>query len=201
MQNHLRFITGLILMCTASRLTALPATDRPSGFRIEPHVMISGIASDYHIRAVDENGLPDREFDGQVLISGFDTRDGDTLAVFTHGGFMIGQAVPASGTLECRWDGGRTTLHLIRLPWVLAFLPPLLAILLAILLRQVIIALFVGIWAGAFMLAGYQPLESLHSILDHYLIDALAHPDHAAIVIFSMTLGGMAGIITRNGGT
>jgi Na+/H+ antiporter NhaC len=32
-------------------------------------------------------------------------------------------------------------------------------------------------------------------------LNALADPDHAAIVIFSMMLGGMVGIITRSGGT
>jgi Na+/H+ antiporter NhaC len=33
-----------------------------------------------------------------------------------------------------------------------------------------------------------------------YIVNALANPDHAAIIAFSMMIGGMVGIITRNGG-
>lgn len=81
-----------------------------------------------------------------------------------------------------------------------ALLPPLMAILLALLLRQVILALFAGVWAGALVVAGFDPLQSLLRSFDHYIVSAVADEDHASILVFSLLLGGMIGLITRSGG-
>ena len=84
-----------------------------------------------------------------------------------------------------------------------SILPPLLAIGLALLLRQVIPALFVGLWFGAWIVVGLD-LDGLWSSLlasfDTYIVGALADPDQASIVLFSMMIGGMVGIISANGG-
>ena len=37
-------------------------------------------------------------------------------------------------------------------------------------------------------------------VLTVFIVNALADPDHAAIIVFTMMIGGMVGIITRNGG-
>jgi len=68
-------------------------------------------------------------------------------------------------------------------------------------LWPVLLALFSGIFLGATILNGYDPLQGIMHALDTYLINALTDPDHVAIVIFSMTLGGMVGVISRSGGT
>ena len=81
-----------------------------------------------------------------------------------------------------------------------ALVPPLMAILLALLLRQVILALFAGVWAGALVVAGFDPLASLLRSFDHYIVSAVADEDHASILVFSLLLGGMIGLITRSGG-
>ncbi len=86
--------------------------------------------------------------------------------------------------------------------WV-SITPPLLAIVLALAFRQVIPALFLGVWLGAwaindFTLAGLWTglLESFQV----YLLGAFADSDHAAVILFSLMIGGMVGIISRNGG-
>jgi len=84
--------------------------------------------------------------------------------------------------------------------WV-SVLPPLVAIGLALVLRQVIVALLVGVWLGATLLHSGNAVLGLMRTLDTYLIGALAHTDHAAILLFSLTLGGMVAIISRSGGT
>ncbi|MDA3934260.1 MAG: Na+/H+ antiporter NhaC family protein [Gammaproteobacteria bacterium] len=82
-------------------------------------------------------------------------------------------------------------------------LPPLLAIVLALLFRQVVPALFVGVWLGAWIVAG-QDLEAVFSgllaVLQVYVLNALSDSDHAAIILFSLMIGGMVGIISANGG-
>ncbi len=81
----------------------------------------------------------------------------------------------------------------------LSLVPPLLAIGLALALRQVLLALLLGVWSGALILAGGRPVTALLRVADTYLVDALADRDHAAIVLFSLLLGGMVGILSRAG--
>lgn len=87
------------------------------------------------------------------------------------------------------------------MPEWFSILPPIFAILLALTTRQVILSLFAGVWLGSFFVYHYNPLVSFLMTLDHYVKPALADPDHAAILIFTMMLGGLAGLITKNGGT
>jgi Na+/H+ antiporter NhaC len=83
-------------------------------------------------------------------------------------------------------------------------LPPLLAIALALAFRRVVPALFLGIWVGAWIaiggVAGGLGLGLLEAF-QVYVLNALANPDHAAIILFSLMIGGMVGIISKNGGT
>ena len=82
------------------------------------------------------------------------------------------------------------------IPGFLSILPPLLAIVLALLLRQVIVSLFAGVWLGAVFVFGYDPFGGFLRVLDHYIIGALADPDHISIIAFSMLFGGMVGVLS-----
>ncbi|MCK5808394.1 Na+/H+ antiporter NhaC family protein [bacterium] len=87
-------------------------------------------------------------------------------------------------------------------------LPPLLAIALAFITKQVIISLFAGVWAGATLLVGFDSTLSLLKALfigffrsaDTYIVNGLNETTHIMIVIFSLTIGGMVGVISRSGG-
>ncbi len=86
--------------------------------------------------------------------------------------------------------------------WV-AILPPVLTIALALAFKRVVPALFVGIWMGAWAINGFGLIGAWTGLLDTfqvYVANALSNPDHTAIVLFSMMIGGMVGIISRNGG-
>ena len=84
-----------------------------------------------------------------------------------------------------------------------SILPPLIAIVLALVFKEVITALLAGIWLGALVVAGYNPVQATWRLVDQYVVPALGDTDggHTQIVIFSMLLGGMVGMISRNGGT
>ncbi|MDN5279300.1 MAG: hypothetical protein PWR01_3265 [Clostridiales bacterium] len=82
----------------------------------------------------------------------------------------------------------------------LSIFPPLIAIILAFITKEVISSLFIGIWFGATLVYDFNPLLGFLRALDKYLLNALADPGHAAIVIFSCSLGGMVGVINRTGG-
>lgn len=87
------------------------------------------------------------------------------------------------------------------IPAFVSILPPLIAIVMALITRQVIVALFVGIWLGATFVFGYNPITGFFRTLDHYIINALVTAEHVYILVFSLVLGGMVGVITRSGGT
>ena len=89
------------------------------------------------------------------------------------------------------------------LPGWVSLLPPLISILMALVFKSVVPALFLGVWIGSFAIMGFKAnavLESLLNITSIYVKDALANPDHAAIIIFSLMIGGLVGIISKNGG-
>jgi Na+/H+ antiporter NhaC len=82
-----------------------------------------------------------------------------------------------------------------------SLLPPLLAIVLALVFREVVTALFAGVWLGALAVAGFDPIAGTGRLIDTFVVPAIADVDHASIMVFSLLLGGMVGLIARNGGT
>src|SRR5690554_1574681 len=86
-------------------------------------------------------------------------------------------------------------------PGWLSLLPPLAAIGLALLFREVVISLFAGIWLGALLLSQYNPISATLMTVDRFALGALGDSDHIAIIVFSLMLGGMVGVMNRSGGT
>ncbi len=82
----------------------------------------------------------------------------------------------------------------------LSVLPAVIAILLALAFRQVLPALFAGVWVGAWVVLG-NGFTALWRTMDQYIIPALTDSDRLKILVFSLVLGGMVGILSRSGGT
>jgi Na+/H+ antiporter NhaC len=86
--------------------------------------------------------------------------------------------------------------------WV-SVLPAVLAITIALTLRNVIPALLLGLWIGATALRSFTLEGAGRGLLDSFQVfvtGAIADFDRASIILFTMMIGGMVGIITRNGG-
>ena len=88
-------------------------------------------------------------------------------------------------------------------PGWFSIIPPLVAIVFALVFREVVTALFAGVWLGTLMVTGFNPITGTWRLIDEFLVPTLADTDggHTQIVVFSLLLGGMVGIIARNGGT
>lgn len=100
-------------------------------------------------------------------------------------------------------DGSILSLHWRSMPGVLSIIPPLLAIVLAILLKEVIISLFCGILSGVFLFAFYSGGSisgSFFSTITEYIVPALNDEGHLSVIVFSLLIGGMVAIISKNGG-
>ena len=93
------------------------------------------------------------------------------------------------------------------IPLWFSVIPPLIAILFALIFKEVFTALFIGILVGTATMFWYQDtnlflavFKGIFAIADTYIIEALSESGHMAIIIFSMLIGAMVNIITRNGG-
>jgi len=130
-----------------------------------------------------------------------------TAAVQDDGGFVVaGVVVPSSGSaaLELVVGGAVVAETAVRvIPGWFAILPPVIAIAVALITKNVIPALFLGLWFGSFSVNGFSIAGAFTGLLDAfqvYVLGALTDPDHASIILFSLMIGGMVGIISRNGG-
>ncbi len=92
------------------------------------------------------------------------------------------------------------------IPLWMSIIPPLIAIILALVFKEVIVSLFLGIWTGAFIIGGlriespFYFIMSFFDVLQTYIIDALVSRGHISVIVFSLLIGGMVAIISKNGG-
>jgi Na+/H+ antiporter NhaC len=157
------------------------------------------------------SGLP---FDLGLAISGVPA--GSPTAIMIVAGSHQQRVELAAGNHEVRLDPGLTSgrhrivasaagasaeIEVRVLPGWLSIVPPLVAISLALIFKDVLLSLFLGVFAGALFLSDWNLFAALARTIDRYVTPALADADHASIIVFSVLLGGMVGVISRSGGT
>ncbi len=80
-----------------------------------------------------------------------------------------------------------------------ALVPPIVAIVLALITKEVYSSLFVGILLGALFYSNFGPVGALNAVINDGLVSAVA--DNAGIFIFLVILGIMVALINRAGGS
>ncbi len=78
-----------------------------------------------------------------------------------------------------------------------AFLPALIAIVLALVTKQVYISLFFGIFIGAFMFAGFDPLKAMFTL---YQVMSEKVGSNTPIIVFLVVLGILVVLMQKSGG-
>jgi len=162
-----------------------------------PRVILGGVPFSLDLRGDAGAAYEVRDAQGTVLGSG---------------SIGVGGAATSSGLLVSARIGLPLTVRLgpvseeVSRPFApgwFSLAPPVVAILLALLFKEVITALLAGVWLGALAVAGYNPLSAAWRTIDLYAVPALGDMDggHTQIVVFSLMLGGLVGIVSRNGGT
>jgi len=86
-----------------------------------------------------------------------------------------------------------------------AVIPPLVAIAMALFIKEVLVALLMGIFIGAATLGVYTGgvggiFSGFLAVLDHYILSALSDTDHLSVIIFSLLIGSIVAVISKNGG-
>lgn len=157
-------------------------------------VQIQGVEKTLDIEATKYSELPDTVFiNGEAKLLYWD----GNKANLTYTAKKGVQKLNIAGDVYTSTGRG------IPLAW--SIVPPLMAIVLALLFKEVLSSLFAGIFAGAAIIGAYTDgfvgvFKGLYRALDAYILKALADEGHLSVIIFSMIIGGVVHIITKNGG-
>ena len=162
-----------------------------------PSVILSDIPFDIKVLGEDSelSRFEVRNHAGEILSSGTVLPRESASAA----GLIVGS--PDELPLTVTVGNESFTVDATVIPGWASILPPLLAIVLALIFREVVTALFAGVWLGTFFVVGFNPLTATGRLVDLFLVPAVANADHAAIMVFTLFLGAMVGIVSRNGGT
>lgn len=83
--------------------------------------------------------------------------------------------------------------------WI-SLIPPILAVILAIVSKNVIISLFSGVYVGVLILAGGNPLEATLNTIGNYLFPTVADSYNAAVLVLLFFIGGFVALMEKSGG-
>ncbi|WP_297840934.1 Na+/H+ antiporter NhaC family protein [Ignavibacterium sp.] len=109
--------------------------------------------------------------------------------------------LPDSGKYFIELNGKRNDSTINVIPGFLSIIPPLIAIFVALIFRQVLFSLLLGIFAGTFFLYDYNPLIAFMRLVDVYVINSLIDKSHIQIIVFTLMFGGVIGLMSKSGGT
>ncbi len=192
MRNFLLIIT--LLIGPGSSLFA-----QPTIFLDFPDVVFSDLPTRVDIRVDECDTVP--PFFLQIKASEIDTlwvQKGKAGARYIEPEFESGEILTFA---RFKTMGKRPSI----IPLWMGLLPPLIAIFLALVFKEVIFSLVSGIFIGSAILGVYAEgvvgiFTGFFRILDTYILGALADSDHLSVLLFSLIIGGIVAVISRNGG-
>ncbi|WP_136249198.1 Na+/H+ antiporter NhaC family protein [Halomonas borealis] len=162
-----------------------------------PDVILAGVDTEITVDGLTPKQRVRAELDGQPI----------ALSPVDAGSATLTLTLPGEpARLRLMDDADRIVAErtLDALPAWLSLLPALTAITLALAFRQVIIALFAGLLLGGWVLHGMSAgalLSAFGDSVNVHVLEAASDSGHMSIVLFCLLIGGMVGIISRNGGT
>ena len=160
-----------------------------------PDILLTGVGFDIQATVPDDVNRVEIKLGERTLV----TSNESTISVTD-----IELDDTGTATLTLLADGTVVTERTLNvIPGWVSLFPPLFAILLAFLVRAVIPALFAGILVGAWAINGLTLpgfFEGFFETATIYILNAATDPDHMSIMLFTLMIGGMVGIISRNGG-
>ena len=83
---------------------------------------------------------------------------------------------------------------------ILCLIPPIVTIVLALITKQTILSLFVGVWVGSTIVQGWNPITGLIQVFPDYIIPSLGSSYNAGIILLVTLAGGMIIMLRETGG-
>ncbi len=160
-----------------------------------PSIVLEGINFSVKI-----SEIPDSLQNISVIFSSGERTQNFLLKV-KKGSIDTSVSLDHTGDFKITGEGLKAQASLRVLPGILSILPPLIAIILALIFRQVIVSLMLGVYLGAVFIYDYNPLTGFLRLIDTYIINAIADPSHIQVIVFTLLFGGVIGLISKSGGT
>lgn len=154
----------------------------------------------------------------EVSISASENNLSDTLdiiingelrkVIFINGLYVFEYEFDNSDELTISIGGNSISNSITPVPLWMSILPPLIAIIMALVFREVYSALFIGLLVGSVIITYFQGMVfwkaiffGLFAIIDIYILESLNDSAHLSVIVFSMMIGAMVTLISHNGGT
>jgi len=160
-----------------------------------PSIVLEGI--NFSVKAGE---IPDSVQNIRVTFSSGERTQNFLLKV-KQGSIDTSLSLDHTGDFKITAEGFKAQASLRVLPGILSILPPLIAIILALIFRQVVVSLMLGVYLGAVFIYDYNPLTGFLRLIDTYIINAIADPSHIQVIVFTLLFGGVIGLISKSGGT
>ena len=82
---------------------------------------------------------------------------------------------------------------------LLSLLPPLLAIVIAIITKQTVVALFLGVWFGATVMNEWNPVSGFTYTVNEIMVPSIADPWNASLILLVVFTGGFINVLRTTG--
>ncbi|MCZ6641142.1 MAG: sodium:proton exchanger [Gammaproteobacteria bacterium] len=83
---------------------------------------------------------------------------------------------------------------------LLSIIPPLLTIIVAILSRNVIMSLALGIMSGSLIISGFHPFDALLNAVENQLLKEVSNGTNAQVILTILCIGGFVKLLEMSGG-
>lgn len=191
-----RFLVLLIITLISSQQFSSYARNNNLEIKLPPAVM-KGLKTEIRL-----DGTPDKHFPPHLLINGIRIElQEDNEGLFAEHVFSEKTEIQLIDTHII------STEKINPIPLWLSALPPLIAIIMALVTKEVFSSLFIGLLFGSACIFKYAGssffiaiVKGSLAVVDTYLLQALLDKDHLSIIIFCMLIGGMVTLISMNGG-
>lgn len=185
--------------CSLGALGSEAYTDKD--FRvIEPPVYIQGKSTEIELVATESLN---RQLVNDTV--GFQINGKLVFAQFINGRALVEVNFDRAEPLSIRRDGFIYLKDVHPVPLHLSILPPLLAIAMALVFREVVSSLLCGIAVGVGIVGWYSGSwlglgGRLVSLTSDLVVPAMADTGHVSVILFSTLIGGLVALISKNGG-
>ena len=168
-------------------------------FSIElPALIVTDIDMSGKILCSDIKKLRNREFVVSAVING--ERKQIQFDEFGEADFSF--SADRKEPISLKIDGFTYVKVVEPMPLWLSIFPPLLVIALALVLKEGVSSLLIGIFSGAILFSYYSidsdgALSGMLRAIDHYFVQAMMDEGHVSVILFSTIIGGIVAVIKR----
>ncbi len=191
---------GLFVVALSTAMAQSKVSFAADDFQVEvPDLFVSGVETKGEIICLNSDKLAEANFQVSVVVNGQ-----RQLLTFKNSKSEFPILIDRKEPLSIK-AGGFTFVHTVNpMPLWLSIIPPLLVIFLALIFKEVISSLIFGIIAGGCIAGFYSDAGSIGGgflrVIDTYIINAMADTGHISVMVFSVLIGGIVAVISKNGG-